>query len=134
MSVEETGRVIEGYFSGHGDQWLAEAVEFHDTSQPEPHRGREAVGRWLHHFYGEAFPGATAAEPRLVVGDGIAAADWVFRGRHLGSLGGEPPTGRTVAVPMAAVYEVEGGAIVRARLYYDSALLARQLQPEPAPR
>ncbi len=132
MSVDETGRVLSAYFTDHGGQWLAESIEFHDMSQPEPYRGRDQVGAWLHHFYEEAFPGARAEQPRLVVGDGIGAADWVFRGRHLGSLMGEAPTGRVVEVPMAAIYEVDGGEIVRARLYSDSASLARQLSPAGA--
>ncbi len=133
MSVEETGRVLSAYFADHGEQWLAVTIEFHDMSRPEPYRGREQVAAWLHHFYGEAFPGARAEEARLVVGDGIAAADWVFRGRHLGSLAGEPPSGVDVELPMAAVYEVGGGEIVRARLYYDSATLTRQLAPAAVP-
>jgi limonene-1,2-epoxide hydrolase len=137
MSVEETRRVMEGYFGGHGGLWFAEDVAFHDMSQPEPVRGRAAVQAWLDTFYHGAFANARADEARLVAGDGIAAADWVFKGRHVGSLMGEVPSNRLVEVPMAAVYEVVGGEIVRARLYYDSATLLRQLQaasnPQPVP-
>ena len=129
MSMEETRRVMEGYFGGHGGSWFAEDVAFHDMSQPEPVRGRAAVQAWLDTFYHGAFANARADEARLVAGDGIAAADWVFKGRHVGSLMGEVPSNRLVEVPMAAVYEVVAGEIVRARLYYDTATLLRQLQP-----
>ncbi|MHB8489092.1 MAG: ester cyclase [Candidatus Dormibacteria bacterium] len=130
MSLDETRRVMEGYFGSHGGSWFADDVEFHDMSQPEPQRGRANVEAWLDSFYHGAFAEARADEARLVVGDGVAAADWVFKGRHAGSLMGEQPTGKLVEVPMAALYEIAAGEIVRARLYYDSAALARQLQPD----
>lgn len=126
-SIEETRSVMEGYFGGHGGDWFAEGIEFHDMSQAEPMRGRAVVEAWLDKFYGGAFADAHAEEARLVVGDGIAAADWVFRGRHIGSLMGEAPTGRRVEVPMAALYEVQDGVIARARLYYDTLTLRKQL-------
>jgi hypothetical protein len=55
------------------------------------------------------------------------AVEWLFRGRHAGSLGNEIPTGRLVAVPMAGVFEVVDGEIRRADLYYDSVGLLRDL-------
>ncbi|HUY60279.1 MAG TPA: ester cyclase [Candidatus Dormibacteraeota bacterium] len=134
MSIEETRRVIEGYFTGHGGNWFSEEVEFHDMSQPQARRGRAEVEAWLHTFYQDAFADARAEAARLVIGDGIAAADWVFQGRHVGSLAGESPSGRVVELPMAALYEVRDGEIVRARLYYDSATLLRQLQPNAMAR
>ena len=133
MSIEETRSVMEGYFGGHGGDWFAEGIEFHDMSQAAPMRGRTVVEAWLHKFYGEAFADAHAEEARLVVGDGIAAADWIFRGRHVGSLMGEAPTGRRVEVPMAALYEVQDGVIARARLYYDTVTLGKQLGMAGAP-
>lgn len=133
MSVEQTRRVIEGYFGSHGGNWFAEGIEFRDMSQPEPLRGRTAVEAWLHKFYQEAFAEAHADEARLVIGEEMAAADWMFRGQHVGSLMGEKPTGRRVEVPMAALYEVQDGEIVRGRLYYDTATLARQLGLAPEP-
>jgi predicted ester cyclase len=45
---------------------------------------------------------------------------------------GEPPSGRQVEIPMAAVDEVEGSEITWARLYYDAATAARQLGLESA--
>jgi ketosteroid isomerase-like protein len=132
MSIEETRRVMEGYLGSHGGGWFAEDVEFHDMSRPEPLRGRAEVEAWLDGFYHRAFSQARADASRLVVGDGIAAADWVFRGVHSGSLAGERPTGSLVDVPMAALYEVAAGQIVRARLYYDTATLMRQILPERA--
>ena len=40
---------------------------------------------------------------------------------------GETPTSHEIAVPMACVYEVVGGEIAAARLYYDQLTLLRQI-------
>ena len=130
MSVASTQKVIEGYLGGHGAEWLSERIEFFDQSQSTPHVGRADVVAWLDGFYRSAFSDAHAEPVSLTVGDDRAAAEWVFRGRHTGSLAGEDPTGREVRVPMAAVYEVAGGEIVRARLYYDTGTLAAQISSD----
>jgi ketosteroid isomerase-like protein len=125
--LEETRQVISGYLAGHEGNWMAETIEFHDMTQPAPYRGCAAAEAWLHRFYVDAFADAKPSELRFVAGDGLAAAEWIFRGRHIGSLMGEPPSGREVAIPMAAAYDVEGGEITRARLYSDGAAAAHQM-------
>jgi hypothetical protein len=127
MSAAETRRVVESYLGEHGGQWLAEGVEFFEPAQPEPHRGREDVVGWLGRFYGGAFSDAAAESRSLLVDDGRAAYEFVFSGRHTGSLFGEQPTGRTVAVPMVALYDVAGGEIATGRLYYDAGRLRHEL-------
>ena len=127
MSVAETRRVVEGYLGAHGSEWLAEGVEFVEPAQPAPHRGREEVVGWLGRFYGSAFSDATAESRSLLVDDGRAAYEFVFSGRHTGSLFGEQPTGRTVSVPMVALYDVAGGEIAAGRLYYDAGRLRHDL-------
>lgn len=128
MSTQETLQIIQAYFQSHDPMsFFSEDAEFHDMSQPEPFRGREAIGAALRMFYQEAFSDARA-EPRSVLpGEDSVVAEFVFHGQNTGSLMGAPPTDKTVAVPMIAVYEVERGKIQRARLYYDSATMARQL-------
>jgi hypothetical protein len=132
VSVEETRRVVEGYLGGHGTEWLAELVEFSDPAEPAPHRGRSQVAEWLGRFYGGAFTEARAEPRSLVVDDDRAAYEFVFSGVHSGSLHGEAPTGRGVSVPMVVVYDVAGGEIVSARLYYDAGRLRQELAGEPA--
>lgn len=129
MSLRETRQVVEGYFADHGPQWFAETVEFAEPGQSSPHRGRADVTAWLAGFYGGAFSDAHAEPVSLVVDEQAAVAEWTFRGVHTSSLAGEPPTGHAVSLAMAAVYEVSGGEIVRARLYYDTAALLAQIAP-----
>ena len=84
-------------------------------------------------FYAEAFSDA-AGELRNVAVDtdkDLGMIEFVFRGRHTGPLMGIAPTGRSVEVPMVAVYELGDGTIDRARLYYDMATFMRQLGQMP---
>jgi ketosteroid isomerase-like protein len=127
MSATETLRVVQGYLDGHAVEWLSEDVEFRDMTRPEPMRGRREVGTFLHLFFGQVFSEARIDQVRLTPADDRVCVEWTFRGRHTGSLAGETPTGRDVVHPMACVYEVVGGEIRRASLYYDGAGLLAQL-------
>jgi len=127
MSAAETLRVVQGYLDGHAVEWLSEDVEFRDMTRPGPMRGRDEVAAFLALFFGQVFSEARIEEVRLTPAEDRVCAEWTFRGRHTGTLAGETPTGRDVAQPMACVYEVEGGEIRRARLYYDAAGLIAQL-------
>jgi steroid delta-isomerase-like uncharacterized protein len=127
MSAAETLRVVQGYLDGHAVEWLSEDVEFRDMTRPEPMRGRDEVAAFLGLFFGQVFSEARIEQVRLTPAEDRVCAEWTFRGRHTGTLAGETPTERDVAHPMTCVYEVEGGEIRRARLYYDAAGLVAQL-------
>ena len=136
MSAAETLRVVQGYLDGHAVEWLSEDVEFRDMTRLEPMRGRDEVAAFLHLFFGQVFSEARIEQVRLTPAEDRVCAEWTFRGRHTGTLAGETPSGRDVTHPMTCVYEVEGGEIRRARLYYDAAGLLAQLgvgvTPAPA--
>lgn len=128
MSAHDNAQLIQAFFASHDvNQFYAEDATFHDLSRPEPLRGRAAIGALLGAFYGEWFTEAHAEPRGLVAGDTAVVAEFVFHGKNTGSLNGAPPTGKVVAVPMIAVYEIAGGKIQHTRLYYDSATMARQL-------
>lgn len=127
MSADETRRVVTSYLADHGGEWLAEQVQFFEPGAPQPHTGRQQVSEWLGRFYGGAFSEAEADGRSIVVDDGRAACEFVFSGVHTGSLFDEMPTGRRVSLPMAAVYDVAGGEIVAARIYYDAGRLRDEL-------
>jgi steroid delta-isomerase-like uncharacterized protein len=120
-------QIVQSYLADHAVEWLSEQVEFHDMTQPEPMHGRAEVARFLGKFYRDTFSDAHVDELRLTADGERVCVEWVFRGRHTGSLAGEEPTGRKVAQPMACVFEVAAGEIRRARLYYDGASLIHQL-------
>lgn len=127
MNHDDARQVVEGYLDGHRPEWLSEQVVFHDMTRPEPMRGRAEVTGFLHRFYEDLFSGGRVEHVRLTAGAGRVVAEWVFHGRHSGSVMGESPTGRDVEIPMACAYEVAAGEITAARLYYDQATLLRQI-------
>jgi predicted ester cyclase len=69
----------------------------------------------------------------LVCGDGVAAVEAVFVGRHVADFAGVPATGRQVRVPYTMFYELDGDAITELRGYLSMSALLSQLQ-EPAGR
>ncbi len=128
MSAQENLQLIESFFASHdAEAFYAENATFHDVSQPAPLEGRAAIGGLMRAFYGEWFTEARAEPRGLVAAENAVAAEFVFHGKNTGSLNGAPPTGKTVAVPMMAVYEIADGRIQHARLYYDATTMARQL-------
>lgn len=128
MSVQENVQLIQEFFASHdAASFYAENATFHDMSQAAPLQGRAAIGAMLRGFYGEWFTEAHAEPRNLVAGENAIVAEFVFHGKNTGSLNGAPPTGKVVAVPMSAVYEIANGKIQHTRLYYDSATMARQL-------
>lgn len=102
-------------------------VECCDRSAAQPLRGREAVGGFLHLFYHEAFSDAYAEVRNVVAAEHGAVIEFVFHGKNIGSLGGAPPTGRVVAVPMCTYYSVARGQIQLVRLDDDTATMECQL-------
>jgi steroid delta-isomerase-like uncharacterized protein len=128
MSTQEKVQLIQSFFASHDvATFYAENATFHDMSQPAPVQGRAAIGGMMRAFYGEVFTEAHAEPRGLVADEHAVVAEFVFHGKNTGSLDGAPPTGKVVAVPMMAVYEIADGKIQRARLYYDSTTMARQL-------
>jgi len=128
MSTQENVRLIQSFFASHdAAAFYAENATFHDVSQPAPLQGRAAIGGLMRAFYGEWFTEARAEPRSLVANENAVVAEFVFHGNNTGSFNGAPPTGKTVAVPMIAVYEIANGKIQNTRLYYDSTTMARQL-------
>jgi predicted ester cyclase len=121
MSAEQNFQIVRDYLAGRGPELMAEDATFHDWTQPEPIRGREAIEAMLHLYYDEAFSGASASYRNWVANDHCVVLEFTFRGVNTGPLRGRPPTGKSVEVPMCVIYEVDDGIIRRARLYYDSA-------------
>jgi steroid delta-isomerase-like uncharacterized protein len=128
MSAQQNLELIQAFFASHdATPFYAEDATFHDMSQPAPLQGRAAIGGMMRAMYSEIFTEARAEPRGLVVGENAVVAEFVFHGKNTGSLNGAPPTGKVVAIPMIAVYEIAHGKIQSTRLYYDSTTMARQL-------
>lgn len=132
MTDEDSIRLIQAFMGSHDPALIAEDATYHDFTTAEPLRGRAAIGHLLDMLYRTAFPGAMDEIRHVVAGDGRVVVEYVFRGVNAGNLMGLPATNREVEIPTCAVYDVAGGAIQAARVYYDSAQLTRQLGLVPA--
>ena len=127
MAAARAAQIVHDYFSGHVVGVFADDAAFEFIPLGQTVTGLAQIESVLATFYRDAFPGATVEDVRFVDGDDAVAVEWTFRGTNTGTLSGTPPTGRSVAVRMIGVYEVEVGKIQRARVYWDGADFARQL-------
>ncbi len=126
MSVENSKKVLEHYFSSDDDNAFAEDVVFTIMGTGEEHRGAQAVRQMLDAFYRVAFTGSV--EPRnMVYGEQGAVGEWDFVGTHRGTFDGIPATGKQVRVPLVVSYDIVGEQIKRARVYLDRAVMRQQL-------
>jgi steroid delta-isomerase-like uncharacterized protein len=127
-STAATVEVFLGFLMGdHDVAYYAEDAVFHVMAMPAPYVGREAIAGAYAMFYGGAFTD-TQVEVRSVVADGNRIVlEFQYEGTNTGNFLHRPPTGQRVSMPMIGIYEIEGGYIVRGRLYYDCAAMLRQL-------
>jgi steroid delta-isomerase-like uncharacterized protein len=126
MSIERTAEIINAYLGEEGLARVAEDAVYTVMGTGREIRGRAEVGRFLDHLYAEAFE-ASAKPISRVVGDGGAAFEYEFKGRHIGEFEGIPATGREVTVPLCVVYSVDGEHITSAHVYFEMDSLRRQV-------
>ena len=77
--------------------------------------------------WSEAFPDSKGTITSRVIDGNKAAAEVVWRGTNRGSLMGQPPTGKPVAVRAMVMIETDGAKITRAAHYIDVAGMMAQL-------
>jgi ketosteroid isomerase-like protein len=85
-------------------------VVFQDTTSTGPAGGAEEAVAWL--TKAAAVPHMTMEIKSVILGQGWAAARWVFSGDN--------STGFYTGIPGATVFEVRDGKIVRQTIYYSS--------------
>jgi steroid delta-isomerase-like uncharacterized protein len=126
MTLEAIREVMTAYLDGHDLTRLAADAVFHDTATGREAVGRDAIAEMLEGWYHGAFE-AHSDTKRLIVADGAAVLQAEFIGTHIGEFSGIPATGRQVRVPFCVVYDVTDGAIRRADIYLQAAMLMAQL-------
>lgn len=125
--TQETLAIFNAYVQDHSASGYAANAVFHDMTLPEPFVGREAIADMLTAIYEVGFPGAEAEVKRITAAGNIVVLEFTFHGTNTGEFAGNAPTGKTISVPMIAVYNIRDGAIQEAWLYYDAAGYARQI-------
>jgi steroid delta-isomerase-like uncharacterized protein len=127
MSVESTRELMDNYLKGHDiGPVMADDVEFTIMGTGAVHKGPEAVQGMLQYFYSIAFD-AQAELREVVYGENNASAEFDLVGKHVGEFAGIPATGKDVRIPLCVNYNLEGGKIKRARVYFEMPVLLQQL-------
>src|SRR5690606_29461879 len=126
MTVERTREIMEAYAASHDSRYVTEDAVFIDMATGQRHEGREAIDHMLHYVYHVAFD-AHVEDARVMIGEGTAAVEAVFVGKHIGDFAGVPATGREVRVPLAVLYDVSEEGITEGRIYLQAAVMMQQL-------
>jgi steroid delta-isomerase-like uncharacterized protein len=121
-------RALQGYLVEHDPSYLADDATFTDVTSGMQWTGREAIAAMLEWLYSRVFE-AHVEDVRLIADPvgGLAAAELVFVGRHIGEFAGIPATNRDVRVPMVVVYELTDGRITAARVHFNVASFQAQV-------
>lgn len=86
--------------------------------------GIESVAQLLDYFYSKAF--TAQFEPRnLVVGEWKAVLEADFFGKQNMEFADIQPSGKDVHVPLCISYDVSGGKITHARIYFETDALRK---------
>ncbi len=126
MPYQETQAVMNAYLSGHAPECVAEDAVFTMMVNGQEDRGHEAIFGTMKYFYSVAFDGTFEAA-NMIIAEENAVAEGFLVGKHVGEFAGIPATGKDVRVPMCIVYDVSGGFIQKARIYFQMATLMQQL-------
>lgn len=124
MSIDSTRETMTRYFNDDVST-LADDVVFTMMATGEEWLGPTAVQAMLEHIYRVAFR-AHVETRMLVCGDNNAVLEAEFVGTHTGEFAGIRATGKEVRVPLCVAYDLEGGRIRRARIYFEIPAFVRQ--------
>jgi steroid delta-isomerase-like uncharacterized protein len=126
MSLENTRQLMERYLPMHDAAALAPDAVFTVMGTGQEAKGKGEVEGLVQYFYHVAFD-AKAERKHLIVSDNQAVFEGDFVGRHTGDFAGIPATGKNVRVPLSVVYDIDGDKIARARIYFETDALRKQL-------
>ncbi len=134
MSVDETREVFMRYAeSQHSDvSMMAPDVVFRVMATGQAFHTPEGVLGMLNWFYHGAFE-ARAETRTVLVGEGSAAIEGDFVGRHTGEFAGVAATGKEVRVPLTVWYTLRDGRIVEGRIYWETPAFLAQVGASGAP-
>ena len=121
MSTEVTAKTMNAYLDmltkrGAYGQFFTDDVTFSLMGPGLVVKGSQAVEQFIRSLHEQSFD----ADPQLQTllnGDGQAALEALFRGKHIGEFMGLPATGRSVEVPYSVFYELQGDKIKALRGY-----------------
>ena len=134
-ALEVSQRIFDAWNRHDADAVIAgyaEDATYHSPRFDHPVKGRQAIGDWIKLVL-KAYPDLRfEVISRGDTGGGLVATRFVLHGTHTGPfMDGTPPTGRTVAYPIASFAQVEGDKIRSEHVYFDRQGVAEQLGLTP---
>jgi steroid delta-isomerase-like uncharacterized protein len=133
-AVEVSKRSIDAWNRHDADAVIAlyaEEATYHTPRFDHPLKGK-ALADFIKSVL-TAFPDLRfEVISRGDTGGGLVAVQLVLHGTHTGSfMDGTPPTGRTVAYPLASFAKIEGDKIRTEHIYLDRQTVTEQLGLKP---
>jgi predicted ester cyclase len=131
MTVADTQSTLDEYLDAllNGGDFAAkfsDQVSWTTMETGEVIHGREAVRDFIVALHSQLFD-ATPELGKVYVGDGSAALEALFVGKHTAEFAGIPATGEEVRLPYAVCYDVSNGKIDALRGYFPIHALVQQL-------
>ena len=133
MAASETiHRYIDALIN-HGDfgRFFTPDVRFSLEGTDQRGSGAAEVEQAIRYLHEQAFDASPELKTLIVEGD-HAALEADFVGVHIGEFAGVPPTGRSVRLPYAVVYDFKDDLIDAVRVYMPVQALVAQLTEEAA--
>jgi len=129
-ALEVSKRAIDAWNSHDADALLAVYAE--DATYHSPRIGNPLTGKAIVDFAKKVWTAYPDASLEIIsrgdAGGGLVASQFMLHGTHTGPyMDGTPPTGRTVAYPVANFVQVEGDKIRSEHVYLDRQTVAEQL-------
>jgi len=133
-ALEISQRSIDAWNRHDADaviSFYAEEATYHS-----PRFGHTLKGKALADFIKSVFTAYPDIRLEVIsrgdIGGGLVAAQLMLHGTHTGPfMDGTPPTGRTVAYPLASFAQIEGDKIRSEHIYLDRQTVAEQLGLKP---
>jgi steroid delta-isomerase-like uncharacterized protein len=108
-------------------QTFGNTAEYNDLPWVDRYTGRDGVQTYYTQILASLPDLQIDVQRQHVAGDTIVL-EVIIRGTHLGTWRGLPATGRSVAIPLCAVYTFDqDDRLAGERIYYDRATVLRQL-------
>jgi steroid delta-isomerase-like uncharacterized protein len=132
MSVTQTESTLRDYLAallngGDFASFFSEDIVWTTMETGDEVRGREAVRDFIVALHTQLFE-AKPEVRNVAFGDGVAALEAVFAGKHAAEFAGVPATGAMVRLPYTVFYDVDGGSITALRAYFPITALINELQ------
>ena len=128
--VKLAKKVIDAYNNQDVDAFIGMYAEGADVEFPDQARPNREEMRAEFHEIIEAIPDRHFDVTRICATDKGAMVECITKGTNTGSLFGNPPTGKKLAVPFVHIYDFEDGKVVRQRTYTNYQMLMQQLMGE----